>query len=428
MELQKITKEALGQLKALGAEHSHVIGGETSFDELVYENDSFTLLRSVDEYSLSLTAIKNQKKGTYSLNQLESDEVKKACIKAIEIADAGKEDDAYGISSQGKEMKFEHGPQSADKEAMAELIKDFVAKTSKKFPQIGLRTVTVKYNKGHTFFINSNKDRAEAKKGYYTFSCLFNAQDGETSSSMNYDGLDFINFKQDLLSDEYFGKTFKDTIAHLKAEKLGLKLEGKAIFTPQCWQSFLSFILSHLSTGSLIGKTSRLQERIGDKVGSDLFHLESRPRDPLFANPNFLTADGIETENQIIFDKGILKTYLVDIYGKNKLSLNKVSNFATRLYMPKGQTSLDKMIEGIDEGILIGRFSGGYPSTNGDFSGIAKNSFYIKDGKIHSALSETMISGNIFDLIEKMYATSSEVYKNGTCHIPYVATEGVMIS
>ncbi|MCR9206089.1 MAG: TldD/PmbA family protein [Halobacteriovoraceae bacterium] len=428
MNLQEISQTTLKNLTEAGAGKANVISGHTSFDELVYENDSFTLLRSVDEFSASLTAIVDQKKGGYTINQLSEENLKTAANKTLDIANAGKADDAFDICEGPKKMEFSHGPQEADKEAMMKMIQDFVARAGKEYPSIGLRTCTVKFTQGRTHFGNTSGVEAFAKKGYYTFSVLFNAQEGKNSSSMNYDGLDFTDFNIDLLSDERFGKTFKDTIAHLKAKKLGRNITGKAIFMPSCWQGFISFALNHLSNGSLISKTSRLQGKVGEKVASSYFHLESRPQDPIFANPNFLTSDGIETQNQTIFDRGVLKTYLLDLYGKNKLGEKDVSNFASRLYMPKGETSLEEMISGIDEGILVGRFSGGYPNTNGDFSGIAKNSFLIKDGKIDMALSETMISGNLFDVMEKIYATSSEVYENGTCHLPYVATENVTIS
>lgn len=428
MNLQEVSQMSLNSLKENGAQDASTITGHTSFDELVYENDGFTLLRSVDEYSASQTAITSHKKGSYSINQLSPTEIKEASAKTLEITNAGKEDPAFAISEGPAKMEFDYGPQNADKEAMRTLIQNFVDKTEKQFPQIKLRSVTAKFTQGKTHFLNTNGVEATARKGYYSLSVLFNAQDGKTSSSMNYDGLDFIDFNLDLLNDEKFGRTFKDAIAHLKAEKLGRNVVGKAIFMPSCWAGFIGYALNHLGASSLISKTSRLQGKIGEKVASPLMHLESRPQDPIFANPNFLTADGIETKNQVIFDQGVLKTYLLDLFGKNKLGEKEVSNFATRLYMPAGKEALDDMIAGIDEGILIGRFSGGYPNTNGDFSGIAKNSFLIKNGKVDKALSETMISGNLFEVMENIYATSKEVYQNGTCHLPYVATDNVSIS
>ena len=46
-----------------------------------------------------------------------------------------------------------------------------------------------------------------------------------------------------------------------------------------------------------------------------------------------------------------------------------------------GEQSYDDIVKNVDKGILLCRFSGGVPSTSGDFSGVAKNSYYIENGK-----------------------------------------------
>ena len=311
---------------------------------------------------------------------------------------------------------------------MKNLIKDFVSRTKEAYPLIGLRSVTIKFNAALTHFANSQGASCDARKSFYMMSVLFNAQEGDLSSSMNYDSFAFTEFNIDFLSPEKFGKIFEETTLHLKAEKLGKTVTGDAILTPQCLQGFLGFVLSHLGTSSLVAGTSRLKGKIGEKVASKLLTLESRPQSNVFANPNFLTGDGIETEDLTIFKEGELKTYLLDLYGKNKLDTEGPTNFASRLYMPEGDQKLADIVKGIDCGIVVGRFSGGYPNANGDFSGIAKNSFFVENGEIKQPLSETMISGNLFDLIEQIYATSSEVYENGTTHLPYVATKNITIS
>jgi PmbA protein len=428
MNLETTLKSSLEILKSNGADDSSIFCSHQAFDELVYENDSFTLLRSVDEYSVDFSVIKDKKLGSYSVNQLSQDQLEKAGQKTIEIAMAGKEDEAYSFAPNREHKSFSHGPESADLDAMKKLIDDFVARARQQYPLIGLRSVTVKFNAAQTHFANSEGASSQARKSFYMMSVLFNAQEGELSSSMNYDSFAFTEFNIDFLSEEKFGKIFSDTTLHLKAEKLGKTVTGNAILTPQCLQSFLSFVLSHLGTSSLVAGTSRLKGKIGEKVGSNLLTLESRPQDSMFANPNFLTGDGLETKNISIFDQGKLNTYLVDLYGKNKLKLQEASNFASRLFMPAGDKTLNEMVKEIDCGILVGRFSGGYPNANGDFSGIAKNSFYIENGEIKQPLAETMISGNLFDLLNDLYATSSEVYENGTTHLPYIATKNITIS
>ena len=76
----------------------------------------------------------------------------------------------------------------------------------------------------------------------------------------------------------------------------------------------------------------------------------------------------------------------------------------------------------------MGGFSGGHPGVSGDFSGVAKNSFYIEDGKIQGAVSETMINGNLEKVFQNVTAVSKEVSMDGASVMPYLATEGIVIS
>ena len=71
-----------------------------------------------------------------------------------------------------------------------------------------------------------------------------------------------------------------------------------------------------------------------------------------------------------------------------------------------GATPLDAMIRDVKAGILITRFSGGRPNDKGDFSGIAKNSYYIENGAVAYPISETMVSGNMAALLTNIVAIS----------------------
>ena len=78
-------------------------------------------------------------------------------------------------------------------------------------------------------------------------------------------------------------------------------------------------------------------------------------------------------------------------------------------------------------GILLARFSGGYPSANGDL-GIAKNSYLIEDGEIKYPISESMVSGNFADMLMNVKAVSKERVDSGRSIFPWVAVSGATIS
>lgn len=77
---------------------------------------------------------------------------------------------------------------------------------------------------------------------------------------------------------------------------------------------------------------------------------------------------------------------------------------------------------------MVGRFSGGAPGISGDFSGVAKNSFLIENGKITDAVSETMISGNLAEMLNSLVDISSDTVADGESVMPYAAFSGVTVS
>ena len=95
----------------------------------------------------------------------------------------------------------------------------------------------------------------------------------------------------------------------------------------------------------------------------------------------------------------MLTSFLLDQYGSRKTGLARAVTGGGSWVVEAGTTPLDEMIADVKAGVLITRFSGGRPNDKGDFSGIAKNSYYIEDGAIAYPISETMVSGNMAALL-----------------------------
>ena len=93
-----------------------------------------------------------------------------------------------------------------------------------------------------------------------------------------------------------------------------------------------------------------------------------------------------------------------------------------------GEKSHAELIKNVEKGVLLARFSGGSPANNGDFSGVAKNSYYIENGHIMFPLSETMVSGNIREMFENLDAISSDCIDFGSCILPWISFKGITVS
>jgi PmbA protein len=169
---------------------------------------------------------------------------------------------------------------------------------------------------------------------------------------------------------------------------------------------------------------------LGKQVASPLFTWRSEPNNPAFKMGNPFTNDGFRTENCTFIENGILKNFSLSLYGANKTGKPRCPSggHADATIIQNGATPLNDMIAGVKKGLLVGRFSGGSPSVNGDFSGVAKNSYLIENGKITQPVGETMIAGNLGDLVNSIRAVSKEQIDYGTELMPWILSGNVTIS
>ncbi|MDR0859299.1 MAG: TldD/PmbA family protein, partial [Oscillospiraceae bacterium] len=114
-------------------------------------------------------------------------------------------------------------------------------------------------------------------------------------------------------------------------------------------------------------------------------------------------------------------------YGALKTNNERAKATSSYIIEP-GTTPLAELIASIEDGVLINQFSGGSPSPSGEFSGVAKMSFRIKNGKIADALTETMISGNLFAMLNNIAGISSETVEDGGGSAPWFVFGGITVS
>ena len=163
-------------------------------------------------------------------------------------------------------------------------------------------------------------------------------------------------------------------------------------------------------------------------IANNKLTLHSQPLSDRLAENYFVTGDGYVCDNSTIIDKGVLKTLLLGIYGSNKTGKERAVNGGGAHIVESGDKSLKDIISSTDKGILLSRFSGGSPSDNGDFSGVAKNSYYIENGEIKHPISETMVSGNICKMLHNIKDISKETINFGYCIYPWIQCSGITIS
>ncbi|MBQ9409136.1 MAG: hypothetical protein IJU28_07100 [Clostridia bacterium] len=218
--------------------------------------------------------------------------------------------------------------------------------------------------------------------------------------------------------------------SQLDAKPLEGKFTGTVLLAPQASLEivFSTVMNSFVSDISLIDKTSIWKDKLGQTVADERLTAALTPNAPHVVSGSRYTGEGYPARDFEVIKNGRLNSFCLSQYGANKTGGTRAGCDSWDVAIEPGDKTLQEMIAGIERGLLVMRFSGGQPSAAGEFSGVAKNSFLIEDGKIAGALTETMISGSVPDMLLHVRDISSELLRDGSMSVPYISFDGVTIS
>ncbi len=397
--------------------------------ELNLENGDFKLLRTVFGGSASLKVFLGARMGSASGNDLTEAGLRKLAAEARAAAESAAEDPCHDIApNQGKDV-FRQGTTEPDMDRLIERIKEFLETAAREYPKVRIMAGIGSYDRWNWISRNSNGTEFEAFAGQYHFMAEICASDGGKTTGLDYTGISMKTLDTPLMEMGDFRKKLEDIQNSIEPVPLEGKFEGTVILTPGAAADFIDMLLSnYIGEGVIIDGTSQWLDKVGEQVADEKLTIALKPYDERIVMGERATASGFRSEEVTLIEKGVLKTHRLSLYGSNKTGRPLVKNTGSDLVVEAGDRTLEELIASVDRGLVMGGFSGGHPGTNGEFSGVAKNSFLIENGKIKGAVTETMVNGNLGDAFRNIRGISREVLCNGGFVVPYIAVDGIVVS
>ncbi|WP_036293807.1 TldD/PmbA family protein [Methylosinus sp. PW1] len=417
----------LARAKAAGATAAQALSIRTRYFEIEFDHRSIELVRSTENETTTITLFYDGKRGGATLNGRRPEEVEAAIAAAATAAEAGVADPANDIADAPSLPPGDHGPREPDRAAMRRQIDELLASLPARHPLLRLRDCLYAFTDRETEFANSRGLRQRERRSEHGFRALFMAKDGPLTTSFNFVGASAFSPFPSLYEAAGVDRLMAECERSLERRPVAGKFVGDVIVTPHCLTGLLPSIAGALSGPALLAGSSPFKDKRGERIASPLFSLDNAPRSADFSEGSDFDEFGVPTRDLPIIENGVLKDFYVGYFFSRKLGLPQTAGVRNSRVRP-GETSLSDMIAGVKRGILFSRFSGGAPNDNLDFSGIAKNSFYIENGELRHALNETMVSGNFQQLLQDVHAVSKEVVNFGDCAYPFIAASGVTIS
>ena len=402
---------------------------ETEKHEITLKDGKFTLFRTMFDSDVSIKVIKDNKKGTAAINKCSEDEIYKAVDSAIASAEAGEADECFDIAPGLESEEFKSGALEPDIDKLMERTVELSETIAARFKKIKLIEMYAKYVRAKAIFMNTNGTRDIEETGYYELMVEYAGNDGESSTGIAGSWAIFDNLDKEFIKVGNLEKDLSDTENLLNPMRISDKFEGDIIFTPDCASQMLGYLaMNSVSDYAVISKTSVWLDKIGEKVASPLLTISSKPWDSRIVQHEVHTEDGFRSKDYTLIDKGVLKCFATSLYASKKCNVNRAENSAQDLVVEAGDTPYEDMIKGIKKGLIVGAVSCGIPGPNGELSGVAKNTFYVENGEIKGPVIETMINGNLFDMVKNIKAISKEQVCNGKMVMPYIQVEKMTIS
>jgi PmbA protein len=424
---KQIAQYCVEALKKKGVDKSHIVLDRSKKEELNVETGRFSLMRTTFDTRLHLKAIKDRKQGVLTLNKLDKDSLDDAIESIIAITAAAQQDPAYDIAGKQKPEEFSAGQLEPEKDVMFERVSSYLSTVQEQFPDTILESTMLDFTRSDVVIRNSEGVDFFVQKGVYSFSTMFTTRKDKKSSSFNYSSFMTKSLDNDLIECGSIRTLLKQSAEQLELKQVQGKFDGDIIITPDCLADFIFSLTQLLSDYYLISGTSIFKDSLRKKIAPPLFTLHSKPFSKELAYHYFVTPDGFKAEDSTIVDKGVLTTFLLTLYGARKTGLKRAVNNGSCHIVEPGDSTLAQMIRSIKKGILLCRISGGHPNDNGDFSSVAKNSYYIEDGEIAYPINETMITGNVSELFRSIRDISMERINFGNNIFPWVLAGGLTI-
>jgi PmbA protein len=252
-------------------------------------------------------------------------------------------------------------------------------------------------------------------------------ENGEITSSTEDHG---YSHKLDLKVEE-IGTTFAERAVKQFGAKKIESFEGPAIldFAPAA-----ELIGSSLVFGVRSDNVQRNASPLKGKIGSELGVPQLNVIDDGLLKEGMMTKafddEGNPRQKTPILEKGILKNFLFNTYTSKKEGRESTGNASRRqaglfftpslpfesppqllpnnLVIESGDQTKEQLIEEVDKGVFVGRFSGNTEFSNGNFSGSVKQGFLIENGETKYPIIGTMISGNSYKLMNTISGIGRE--------------------
>jgi PmbA protein len=235
------------------------------------------------------------------------------------------------------------------------------------------------------------------------------------------------------------------TIRQLELAKNMAKVTSKpmsVIFVPEGVTSSLVLPLIPAFNGkTVLEGASPIGKKLGEMVFDKNLTISDNPLVPYNTGSRPCDDEAVPCQVTPLITNGVVSNFLYDLQTAAKAKTKSTGNGQRQGGLPTpsphafvitpGNVSFEDMVKSIDEGIIVEQLLGAGQGNmlGGDFSGNVLLGFKIEKGEIVGRVKDTMISGNIYQLLKNIAAIGSDArWVGGFLSTPSICCANVSVA
>ncbi|MEW6456112.1 MAG: TldD/PmbA family protein [Acidobacteriota bacterium] len=449
-KLEQITKYVVDLAKKKGADEADSIIRESKEFNVIVRLGKIESLKEAVSKSLGLRVIKDKRTAIVYTSDLEEKSLKKLVSDGIELVKYSDRDE-FSTLPDKSELGIAKGDLKnfdSNVEKISSEKKISMAKEAEEASFAFDKRIT---NSGGSSF--STAISGMALSNSQGFSGSFSSTGSSLSVSMIADDLESeVKGKKQrgwwYTSNPFFDKlekpqdvgkkAAKRTIMFLGARKVKTR-QAPVLFDQFIASNLLSFLSSLVSGESIYRKMSIFVDKLGKKVGSEFLNVVDDGLMSRGFNSRPFDGEGVVSRKNVIFENGVLKTYLLNTYSAKKLGLKTTGNASrsiagrpgvgiSNFYLINGNISEKDLIGEVKDGLyLMETMGAGVNPVTGDFS-VGALGMWIENGKILYPVSEITIASNINGMLNNILGLGDNLEFRGAYASPSLLIDKITVS
>ena len=402
--------------------------------QIEFQKDNLDFAKEESNLGMGIRVIIDGKMGfSYTSNM---DEIKNAVKRAVFNSKANQKDENFSLAypSNYKKVKDIHDPDFDNMEIQEPLL--FARTMIDTVNEENCQPTSGGFSSGKSqiLIMNSNEvEGRESSTGFAGYVAVNAEKNGEKSTAYESESSRFFDIKPEEIAKNAC-KIAKDSVGGVEVKTRDMEV----ILDYHAASGLLGTFLNAINADNVLRGRSILADKLNHKIASSTLNIYDDGTLRGGMNSSSFDGEGTATAKTPLIEKGILQGFIYDIYNAHKGQSKSTGNGIRSSFNETpsvGPTNIimdfkeDINISQLDDALLVSDVLGAHTANpiSGDFSVEANNAFVIKNGEIIHPVKKSMLSGNIFDSLEKMNALESKIKQFGPFILPKILIQELRV-